>query len=222
MELSDSARRLCCRGRHGLPRPDVQRSRAWLVGRTMHDVIDGWGGRPSVWRAGIRRHPLPAPNHGQGRHDVRVRHRWRRCAARPGVRSGDRAPGAIRPVTSAGVPPAGPACVPMLAHVRNAYGPIAGPAAGFAGVSAAASAGMPVVGAADERAEGGADARRGGAADGRRPAPLTTRLAAVSTASENSHVPLGSRSARCVTTRSASSCRRPGVRAGSPGTRRLT
>lgn len=55
----------------------------------------------------------------------------------------------------------------MLAHVRNAHGPIAGPAAGFAGVSAAASAGMPVVGAADERAEGGADGRRGGAADGR-------------------------------------------------------
>lgn len=53
----------------------------------------------------------------------------------------------------------------MLARVRNADGPIAGPAAGSAGVLPAASAGMPVVGAADERAEGGADGRTGGAAD---------------------------------------------------------
>jgi DNA-binding transcriptional MerR regulator len=54
----------------------------------------------------------------------------------------------------------------MLAHVRDAYGPIAGPAAGSAGISVAASAGMPAVGAAGERAGGGADGRAADSADG--------------------------------------------------------
>ena len=54
----------------------------------------------------------------------------------------------------------------MLAHVRDVYGPIAGPAADSAGVSAAASAGVPAAGAADERAGGGVEGRTGDSADG--------------------------------------------------------
>ena len=46
---------------------------AWLVGRTMHDVVDGWGDDPGFGVPVFVVTHRPTRGH-QGRHDIRVRH----------------------------------------------------------------------------------------------------------------------------------------------------
>src|SRR5207248_9909344 len=83
-------------GERGSPSPVDQRyldevfssGGAWIVGRTMHDVVNGWGDDPRLRRPRLCRHPPPPRDGRQGRHELRVRdgrHR-RRARARPGGR----------------------------------------------------------------------------------------------------------------------------------------